>query len=854
MAFLFRWLMRMVVAMAVLAALAAGLGYYLAGRSLPGYDRSLTLAELRQPVEIVRDRSAIPHILARDDHDAYFGLGFVHAQDRLWQMTLMRRTAQGRLSELFGPETLEIDRLTRALDLYPLAQADVAAQTPETRAALDAYAEGVNAWLGVVQAEALGRGAPEFFLFDAQIAPWTPADSLAILKLMALQLTDKAARETLRAQLLVTIPPERVRDLMPDSPNAPRLGLPDFGAAAAPARARDHAAATQAGARDPGQEPAAGPARDRSAGAWRPAAAEAPRPRHPLDPTAPIGLAGASNAFAAGPARTAGGAPLLATDPHLGLTAPSIWMLARLDLASGPVIGGTIPGMPLVLVGRNPDLGWGLTSSYLDDQDVYIERVDPEDPTRYLTPEGWVPFQERRVLIGVRGAEPEPVTLRWTRHGPVLPPGAFGVGAVTPPGHVASLAWTALAPGDRSMSAAIALMQAGSVRAARAAARDFVAPSLMLTLADRRSVALQMAGAAPARDPANASQGAIPAAGWVAANDWTGIRPFETNPWVLDPPGGVVANTNNRITDAPFPDHLSFDWGDSHRIIRAERLLNARAYHTRDSFVEIQTDTVSEAARTLLPLIARDLWYSGEPAAAGTVERRRQAALERLANWTGEMSEHTPEPLIYAAWIRALQRRLIVDELGPLAASLPAPDPVFLERVFRDVDGASAWCDVAQTTPAETCVEAARQALDAALIEIEARFGPRIESWRWGDAHQALHRHQTLGETPLLRLLVNIRQSTPGGDHTLLRGLATGAGPEPYLSVHAAGLRAVYDFSDPDASVFVIATGESGHLLSRHYDDLAALWRRSEYVPMSFDPALARAGAVGVTTLLPAGG
>ncbi len=818
MAFLFRWLMRAVVVMAVLAGLALGLGYYLASRSLPDYGRNLSLAGLRQPVEIVRDRNAVPHILARDDHDAFFALGLVHAQDRLWQMTMMRRTAQGRLSELFGADTLEIDRLMRALDLYPLAQSSVAAQDADTMAALDAYAAGVNAWLGVVQAEALGRGAPEFFLFDAQIAPWTPADSLAILKLMALQLTDKAARETLRAQLLVTVPAERVRDLMPDSPNPPLLGLPDFGAALAPRSAR-HAGL-----------------------------------RHPLDPTAPVGAAGASNAFAAAPARTAGGAPLLATDPHLGLTAPSIWMLARIDLASGPVIGGTIPGMPLVLIGRNPDLGWGLTSSYLDDQDVYVERVDPQDPTRYLTPGGWAAFVERRVLIGVKDADPVAETLRWTRHGPVLPPGAFGVGAVTPPGHVASLAWTALTAEDRSMSAGLALMRAGSVRAARAAARNFVAPSQMLTLADREEIALQMAGAAPARDPSSASQGAIPAAGWLAVNDWRGMRPFEANPWVLDPPGGLVVNTNNKLTDAPFPDHLSFDWGDSHRIVRAERLLNARAYHTRDSFIEIQTDTVSEAARTLLPLIARDLWYSGEPAAVGTAERRRQAALERLANWTGEMSEHTPEPLVYAAWVRALQRRLIVDELGALADSLPAPDPVFLERVFRDADGAAAWCDVVQTTAAESCADTARLALDEALIELEASYGARMESWRWGDAHQALHRHQTLGEVPVLRYLANIRQSTPGGDHTLLRGLAPGYGPEPYLNQHAAGLRAVYDFSDPDASVFVIATGESGHLLSRHYDNLSALWRRSEYVPMSLDPALARAGAVGVTTLVPAGG
>jgi penicillin amidase len=554
-----------------------------------------------------------------------------------------------------------------------------------------------------------------------------------------------------------------------------------------------------------------------------------------------------------GESRAAGGAPLLATDPHLGLTAPSIWMLARMDLAEGPVMGGTIPGIPAVIVGRNADLGWGLTSSYLDDQDVYIEKLNPDNPDEYLTPAGFAAFETREAVIAVQGAEPVRFELRWTRHGPVIPGDSFGAASVTPPGHVATLAWTALTAEDRSVGSAIALMRAHSIQAAREATREFVAPSLNITMADHDSVALQMAGAAPKRLAGHTSEGRIPAPGWVAVNDWQGMRPYDANPWVIDPPSGIVVNTNNRITDAAFPDHLSFDWGDAYRIIRASKLLGDRNYHTLDSFVDIQTDTVSEAARVLLPLIARDLWYSGEPAAAGSAERRRQVALERLADWNGEMSEHTPEPLIYAAWIRSLKRRLTQDELGPLVALVPVPDPVFIERVYRDVGGAGAWCDVRQTTARESCTEMARLALDDALIELEEGLGSRLESWRWGDAHQALHLHQTLGHMPVLRHLVNIRQSTPGGDNTLLRGQMPADGREPYLNVHAAGFRAVYDFSDPDSSVFVISTGESGHLLSRHYDDLAAIWRRSEYIPMSLDPSLARAGAVGVTRLRPAG-
>lgn len=819
MAFLFRWLTRAFVALAVLAAGAMILAWYLASRSLPDYNTELSIAGPRQEITIVRDRHAVPHILSVDDRDAFFGLGFVHAQDRLWQMTLLRRTAQGRLSELFGPETVSIDTLMRTLDLAGYAREAVAAQTPETADALQAYADGVNAWLRVVQEQALGRGAPEFFLFSPDISPWLPSDSIAVQKLIALQLTDKAVMETLRARLSLVLPEARLRDILPDAPTAPVMALPDFSEIFPDVPRRSEVAAAA---------------------------------RHPLDPVPEAGSGGASNAFAAVGSRSSGGAPLLATDPHLPLSAPSIWMLARVDLASGPVIGATIPGMPAVLIGRNPKVGWGLTSSYLDDQDIYIERLNPDDPGEYRTPAGWKRLERRQATIRVRGVAPIVVELRRSRHGPVIPGDAFGAAAVTPPGHVAALAWTALTADDRSIGAAIGLMRAQSAEEARAVTRDVLAPSQNVTIADGQSVAMQMAGAAPRRQAGSTSEGRLPSPGWLAVNDWQGMRTFEENPWVQDPPSGIVVNTNNRITDAAFPDHLSFDWGDSYRIVRATRLLGERQFHSRESFVEFQTDPVSEAARVLLPLIARDLWYSGEAAEAGTPERQRHVALERLANWNGEMSEHAPEPLIYAAWVRALQRRLTQDELGGLAALMPRPDPVFMERVFRGTGGADTWCDVKQTTAVEACTDMARRALDDALVELEERFGPRLESWRWGDAHQAVQEHQTLGRLPLLRSLVNLRQSTSGGDHTLLRGQSAGWGAEPYANVHAAGFRAVYDFADPDSSLFVISTGQSGHPLSRHYDDLAGIWRASEYIPMSLDVSLARAGALGVTTLAPA--
>ena len=817
---LFRWLLRALTAALLAGALALGAALWFVSRSLVDSDALWVAEGPRERIEIVRDTYGVPHVFGASDHDVYFGLGFAHAQDRLWQMTTLRRTAQGRLSEVFGERTLEVDDLMRRLDLYELARASVAAQDEATRAMLEAYAMGVNAWLAQVNEGALGRGAPELFVFGASIAPWRPADSLAVAKLMGVQLSSHLQDEVMRARLSLLLPEARALDLMEEAPGPGIAALPDYAALM------------------PGAEPSQAPLR--IAG-------------DPLSPVARASLAGASNVWAAGPTRSAADGTLLANDPHTALTAPSTWYLARLDLASGAVIGGTVPGLPLVLMGRSADLGWGLASSYLDDQDVHIERLAEGDPDRYLTPGGTEAFRTREAVIEVAGGAPRPITLRWTENGPVLPGRHYDLASVTPEGHVASVSWTLLTPRDTSVSAGRRIMAAGSVAEAIDAAAGYVAPSQNLVLADRERVAMLTMGAMPRRTPGHASEGRLPTPGWIARNRWQGVFPLDANPLFEDPDGGILGNTNNKIVDRPFPLHVSHHWGDTTRIRRWRRLMQSREVHTRESFVEAQLDTVSQAARTLLPLIGRDLWYSASEAAPeGTVERQRKRALDLLADWNGEMGEHRPEPLIYAAWLRALQDRLVGDELGPLAADLDHPRPLFLERVFRDTDGASEWCDVTRSAEVESCAEIARLALDDALLWIGETYGTAIEALRWGDAHQAAHDHPALGGVPVLSWLVNLRQDTPGGDHTLNRGRVKGGEVEPFLNVHAAGYRGVYDLADPDASVFVIATGQSGHPLSRHYDDLGELWRRGEYVPMTLDPDLARAGADGVTVIEPA--
>ncbi|MDO8882162.1 penicillin acylase family protein [Pseudotabrizicola sp.] len=815
----FRWLMRLLTGLVALGLLCLIGVYYFLERSIPDYTGTFTISGVSAPVEILRNNDNVPHIFGSADTDVYFALGFAHAQDRLWQMTMLRRTAQGRLSEAFGNRTLKIDELLRRYDLYTLSLQSVEAQDAPTRAALEAYSAGVNTWIGQINEGARGRGAPEFFFFSNEIAAWAPADSIAILKLMALQLSGHLEAEVLRARMSMLLPEDRLRDILPDDPGQAVTALPDYASLM------------------PGVAP--------STDALRMATTD------PLSPFPRVDLAGASNAWAAVPGRSAAGGTLLANDPHLGFTAPTIWYLARLELQSGGVIGATIPGVPSILIGRSAAIGWGLTSSYVDDQDLVMEKLNPANSQEYETATGMKPFATRRSIIQVKDEAPVTITLRWSEAGPVLPGTHYDLGSVTPPGHVAALSWTALSGADTTMTAALRVTQARTIPDAIEAGRLFVAPAQNLMLVDESGIALQVVGHVPMRDAEHPTMGRMPALGTNATSRWLGVMPYDSNPRVVNPTSGILGNTNNKTVDLPFPDHLSFLWGDTQRIQRWLSLMQTREVHTRESFIEAQLDTVSPTARAILPLIGAELWFTGEAATEGTSERLRQRALSLLAEWNGEMNEHLPEPLIYQAWVRALNERLIRDELGPLADTITHPDPVFIDRVFRNTNGAGVWCDVIQSAVVETCPDLARIALDEALIQLTATYGPNPESWRWGQAHEATHDHPVLGEVPFLKWFVNIRQSTSGDDHTLMRGRTKGTGPNPYLNVHGAGYRGVYDFADPDSSVFVISTGQSGHPLSRHYDDLGERWRRGDYVPMSLDPELARAAAVGSTMLMP---
>ena len=798
---LFRWLLRLTVGLIAGAVLLVGVAAWFALRSLPDYGATYSVAGIAAPVEIVRSSDAVPHLFATSDADAFFALGFVHAQDRLLQMTLLRRAAQGRLSEVLGGRAFAADDLARRMGFARTAAASVAAQDAPTRAALDAYAAGVNQWIETVNRDARGRGAPEFFFIPDEIAYWRAADSLAVLKLIAASSTTALADEVLRARLSLALP-SRGTDIVA-APGDPAI-----------------------------------PAYQQVFASGRFSAPVEPDATAPEGPGLPGPGAGASaSGFAVEAARTAAGQALLANDPAGSLSVPGLWYLARLQLSSGDVIGATIPGIPAVLSGRSANLAWGVTPAHVDDQDLAVEEVEPGAADRYRATTGWRDFVTTSELVRIRGAAPQTITLRSTVNGPVIPAGHFGLRDILPAGHVAALRWTGLSEADTSLTALMGLMRATDRAGAAAALTALVVPALEVTLADKDGVSLVSAGARPARDASHATAGLMPAPGWVAGNGWPAMLPT-AGPRAADK--GIVATTGRAADPA-----------DATRMLRLQRLLDSREVHTRDSLIATQLDSVSPAARALLPLVGAELWFTGEPAPKGTPERQRQDALTLLAEWDGDMSEHLPEPLVYAAWMASLQHRLIRDELGPTAAAVTALRPAFIEAVFRNRGGAAIWCDVIQSAPQEDCATIARQALDAALLDLTNRLGADVATWRWGNLHEARQKNPILGQAPGLGFIVNLRHSLSGGDFTLALGGLQATGPTPFAVATAAGYRGVYDLADPDSSVFVTATGQSGHPLSRHYDDLAERWRRGEYVAMSLDPELARAGADGVTRLLP---
>lgn len=736
-------------ALLVAALGTAGAGIAVIRRAFPQTRRTLAVSGLRAPVEIVRDRWGVPHLYARDAADLFFAQGYVHAQDRLWQMDLNRRAPSGRLSEIFGPATLFLDRLWRTLGARRVAEAEWPRLDPDTVEALRAYAAGVNAFLATHE-----RRLPvEFLLLRYRPEPWTPVDSLVLAKQFAWNLGGTWKYQILRDLMIRRLGADGIRTFMPPYP-------------------------------------ADGPV------VVSRAPADAATLRGLLDIPAPPPGTGSNNLAVSG-SRTASGRPLLANDPHLSAQMPSVWY--EMHLVGGPyhVAGATLPGSPGVIIGHNDHIAWGVTNAGPDVQDLYLERFDPADPTRYRVTGGWASAVVVRERIWVRGQrQPVIQRVRITRHGPIL---SDAIGGFESP---VALRWTALDPGTVAASV-LRLDRARAWDEFRDALRLWTVPAQNFVYADRRgNVGYQLAGRIPIRSDGDAR---LPVQGWTGRDEWVGEIPFDRLPSVLNPPAGYVATANNRIVSDAYPYHIANEWDPGYRARRIEALLATAPRATREDMRRNQMDLVSLPARETIRALDGVRLSSGPEA----------ALLNELRAWDGTLSPASRAAAVYETFRAALVPLVFEHALGPDLYGRYIEHPAIWQPVLIRLLATSSspwWAPRGRET-------------------LGRRLGSDPEGWSWGRLHRMRFVHP-LGQIPALRWLFDARAPATGGDlFTVNNG---GFVLDTFSQVVVASYRQIIDVGDWDRSLAIHTTGQSGLPLHPHYRDFVRVWAAGRYHPMLF--------------------
>lgn len=811
-----RWFRPAVLVLSLVLAVPLFAVAVYAWRSFPQVDGTLHVPGLNSPVTVRRDDADVTHIEATRADDAWMAMGYVHAQERGWQLEMNRRLMRGRLSEVFGPATLDTDLLMRTLGIAQAASAQLAALDGESRRALQAYSAGINAFFAH-RTQAL---APEFQML--RIDPreeaaagryWTPEDSAGWSLMMALDLGGNWGQELARLSALQVLDTRALWQLFPPYPGEP------------PASSADLAALY------------------RSLGVFRstPLVGTAAPPPDRLaqgvvdwvDALGHVDSKGSNNWVVAG-SRSASGHPLLANDPHLGLSAPAIWYFARLKApdAGGQqgmdVIGATLPGTPFVVLGRTPDVAWGFTNTGPDVQDLYLEQIHADDPARYRLPDAdgrpaWASFVQRTEVIQVKGAPDVTHTVRHSRHGPVISdiPGRARE-IVDTRRYAVALRWTALDPDNANVRATLASNRARSVADLLDAMRDFHSPMQNAVMADRQGrIAFKAVGRVPLRRADNDIRGIAPVPGWESRYDWVGWLPTDATP-EDDGSRGWIATANQRIHTADYPHFLTQDWAAPYRQQRIEQLLQQTERHSLESFRAMHADLHAESTLRLLPFLLKS--PSTHPLAT--------AAKAQFDGFTGAMAADAAAPLIFSAWVDEFTRGVIGNRLGRERF-----ETLYGKRLFRSAVERILEQDDAEWCGKDGCASASAAALDRALERLAGMQGREVAAWRWGAAHPAMSVHRPFSQVGALAPLFEVRRETGGDPFTVNVGqYHLDKADVPFANRHAASLRAIHDLSDPERSVFIYQTGQSGNALSGRYRDMADEWAAVQYRPLRMAP------------------
>lgn len=758
------WLFLLIL---ILIAGAIGFLYY---RTYTPKAGTLKLQGLTGEVRINWDSHGVPHIkAASSDLDAIFALGYVHAQDRIWQMDFQRRVAAGRLSEVIGESVLPQDKFLRTWGFYRAAEQAYPALSDRSKQIVQAYTGGVNAYL------ATKKLPLEFTLLGYQPEPWTAIDTLSWQKMMAFDLGGNWDDEILAALVRNKLGEEGLKQFFPPIPSTDPTIL--------------------------------NKAELQKTNLYRePAATESPVTlSHPTlkglmalkDIQASLGMQkvpdkGSNNWVVAG-SRSATGKPLLADDPHLSLSAPALWYLAEIQGPTLHAIGGTIPGLPAVVIGRNDRISWAVTNTNPDVQDLFIE------------PEG-TPLTEREETIKVKGKPDVKITVRESKHGPIISDINEQAKSL---GQVVSLKWTALQPADTTLDAFIGLNYAQNWQEFTGALKLYISPTQNFLYADvDGNIGYYAPGKIPLRDGWDGSE---PVSG---SKDWKGFIPFEQLPHVYNPEKGYIATANERPVPEGYLYPLGADelFATRYRKARIVELLEATPKHTVDSFKAIQHDSYSL------------LWQDLKPYLLATEPRSEAArqALDTLKSWDGFQKKESIGSTVFAAWYKQLTY-MIQDELP---TEKERKHPYF---VLGQLQNDGMFC---KGPDSKNCAEYLSLSLDRAVQDLKGRLGEDQSTWEWGRLHKAYSAH-VFKDNPQVGWLFNRFTPTDGGLYTVNVGTYD---QEHYLQTHGASYRQIVDLANMDNSLFVFSLGQSGNVFSAHYNDLSPLWRDGELIPMkSFD-------------------
>ncbi len=823
-----RYLLYTVIILVLLIAGLSGVSWWIFHRGLPQLDGTHQIADLKNEVTVLRDAKGVPHIRAKSREDLSVAQGYVMAQDRLWQMDLVRRAASGRLSEIIGTPTLEIDRSFRRLGLAEAAEREVSLLDADERSELEAFASGINRYIAEKHPLPV-----EFTLLRYDPAPWRPADTLLVIGYMYQSLTSSWRWDLNRIDVSARIGKERAEyfydqtspydhPIVGGQTEPPKIVTPTTPSGVPNPVGETAPAIFNAGILD---SSAAKSTDDSTSALW----GFAQDTLFQFDEQ--VRAAFGSNNWVVDGSHTVSGKPLLANDTHLALSTPSIWYLVQLSVPRWNAEGFTLPGVPGIVIGHNDQIAWGFTNDGADVQDLYAETFNPANPLEYRVNGQWVAAQIRKEIINVKGKPAETLDVVVTRHGPVMSQnGNTGY----------ALKWTATEPGGLAHSY-FGIQFAHNWNEFRESLRNAAGPGQNIVYADVEGhigfivaarIPIRKCGAWPADSPlpADTPCGAAPVPGDTDAFEWNGYIPFDELPQALDPPGGIIATANARVAGPAYPHFVTANWMTPWRVDRIFTLLGApgKKFQPED-FNAIQNDITSAFDLIVAKKLVK--------AAANTKPKddRTSALIKMLASWDGQMKASSVEATFVLQAERAIGRNLFRPYLGDAVPMYPGGE-MFLERVLRERP--AMWLPAEFHNYDDFLIASA----DRAVAELTTATGqPDISTWTWGKRN-ALFMAHALGQTGLLARIFSIGPVEQSGSTGCIKAMGPSYGPS---------MRMVADTSDWDRSLMEITTGESGQVSSDYYRDQFPDWFGGRAIPAAFSDAAVQHATTHTLRLMP---